>query len=171
MPEKVRNGRFSVTNDDEIVLFLVGVRVNRIRMIRKWLPVVRAIRPLLREATAGEDPALLGYRVHRCGIREIVVVQYWRSVDELMAFADGAVHRRSWTDFYRLATAGAAVGLWHETYAVPAGRYEAIYGIVPPLGLATVREKVPVGRRNEGARARLKEAGDDRSARSGRRSG
>lgn len=157
MSEKVRNGRFSVKNDNEIVVFLVGIRVNRFRAVRTWLPVLRALRPMLREAEAA-DSGLLGHRVLRVGGRETAVLQYWRSIDELMAFADGATHRRAWREFYRLATAGAAVGLWHETYVVPAGRYEAIYGIVPPLGLAEFRTMVPIGRRNEGARTRLGEA-------------
>ncbi|MBD2892457.1 DUF4188 domain-containing protein [Actinomadura nitritigenes] len=152
---KVRNGRFSVKNDQDVVVFLVGIRVNKLRAVRKWVPVIRALRPMLRQAEADTESGLLGYRVLRVGRRETVALQYWRTFDDLMAFADGATHRRAWRDFYALATDGAAVGLWHETYVVPAGRYEAIYGIVPPLGLASFRTLLPVGRRNDGARTRL----------------
>ncbi|MFF4412800.1 DUF4188 domain-containing protein [Streptosporangium sp. NPDC001559] len=159
MGEKVRNGRFSVKNDDEIVLFLVGIRINKIRAVRQWLPMITAMKPMLREASADKDSGLLGYRIQFHGLREMVVIQYWRSTEELMRFAHGETHRRVWKEFYRVATAGAAAGLWHETYVVPPGRYEAIYGMVPPLGLATVRELVPVGRRNDSAATRLGETG------------
>ncbi|WP_242911401.1 DUF4188 domain-containing protein [Actinomadura terrae] len=154
MGEQIRSGRFSVRNDDEVVLFLVGIRVNRWRAVRKWLPVLRSLRPMLREAVE-DGHGLVTYRVQVHGPRELVVVQYWRGVDELMDFSDGATHRAAWRDFYKHASGGAAVGIWHETYVVPAGRYEAIYGIVPPAGLAKVQAMVPVGRRNEGARVRL----------------
>jgi hypothetical protein len=166
MDQRIRNGRFSVGNDQEIVVFLIGVRINRVRAVRRWVPVLRAIAPMLREAEADEHSGMLGYRRLRVGWREAVVLQYWQSTDALMTFADGATHRRAWRDFYRLATAGGAVGLWHETYVVPARRYEAIYGIVPPLGLAAFRTLMPIGRRNDSARARLGDlpAGDSPAA-------
>lgn len=153
----VRNGRFSVSNTQDLALFIVGVRVNKVRAVRRWLPVIRALRPMLRELSADPDSGLLGYRTYRQGAREVVVMQYWRGSKELMEFAHGATHRRSWSDFYRLATKGAAVGLWHETYLVPSGRYEAIYGIVPELGLAEFADLVPVRRRNDSAASRLGE--------------
>jgi hypothetical protein len=158
MREKVRNGRFSTRNDEDIVLFLIGLRINKWRAVRTWLPVVRSMRPLLDEAGADPESGLLGHRTHRHGLREIVVVQYWRSTKDLIAFSNGDSHRRVWADFYRLATVDAGVGLWHETYVVPAGRYEAIFGMVPQLGLATVRDVVPIGRRNDRALVRLGES-------------
>jgi hypothetical protein len=39
------------------------------------------------------------------------------------------------------------VGIWHETYLVPAGRYEAIYGNMPRMGLATAAGRIAVVRR------------------------
>jgi hypothetical protein len=134
----------------------VGVRVNKFWRIREWLPAIAAIRPLLREAAADTDSGLLGYRVQFAWPREVIVIQYWRNPDVLLEFAERPRHRAAWRDFYRLATVAGAVGLWHELYAVPAGRYEAIYGIVPPVGLASFSLLKPVGRRDDGARARLR---------------
>jgi hypothetical protein len=157
MGASIRNGRFSVANKEDIVLFVFGVRVNKFRSVRKWVPVMRAVRPMLRELSEDSGSGLLGYRTYLRSPRELMVMQYWRTSKQLLDYAHGTTHRRVWTDFYKLATAGASVGLWHEAYVVPAGRYEAIYGIVPELGLAAFADLVPVGRRNDSAAARLGE--------------
>jgi hypothetical protein len=155
MAERIRNGRFTVANEQDVVLFTVGVRINKVLAVRRWLPVIRAIRPMLAELTADADSGLLAHRTYLCGPRELVIMQYWQSTKHLLDFSNSAIHRRAWRDFYQHATAGAGVGLWHETYVVPAGRYEAIYGIVPELGLAQFLDLKPIGRRNDGAAARL----------------
>ncbi|MFG3051489.1 DUF4188 domain-containing protein [Kitasatospora sp. NPDC048239] len=157
MGDDIRNGRFSVDNKQDITLFVFGIRVNRFRAVGRWLPVLRAMKPMIRELTEDADSGLLGYRTYLQSPRELMVMQYWRSTKELLDYSQGATHRQAWTDFYRLATAGAAVGIWHELYAVPAGRYSAIYGIVPELGLAEFADLKPVGRRNATTVARLGE--------------
>jgi hypothetical protein len=35
-------------------------------------------------------------------------------------------------------------GIWHETYMVKAGQYEAIYGNMPPHGLGKAGRLVPL---------------------------
>ncbi len=47
------------------------------------------------------------------------------------------------------------VGLWHETFVVPAGSYESVYVNMPPFGLGEARGTVPVGRRGERAADRM----------------
>ncbi|MFC4493955.1 monooxygenase family protein [Streptomyces ovatisporus] len=51
------------------------------------------------------------------------------------------------------------MGIWHETYAVPAGRYEAVYVNMPPYGLGSARGTEPVGRRVERAAERMSSGG------------
>jgi hypothetical protein len=36
---------------------------------------------------------------------------------------------------HHIALRPSDVGFWHETYAVPAGGYEAVYGNMPLFGL------------------------------------
>ena len=48
---------------------------------------------------------------------------------------------------------GQGAGIWHETYLVRAGEYEAIYNNMPPSGLGRAGRLVPVG---EGSTARLR---------------
>jgi hypothetical protein len=53
-------------------------------------------------------------------------IQYWRAYDQLVAYSRStdAEHLAAW----RAARRTDAVGVWHETYRVTAGRWETIYG-------------------------------------------
>jgi len=55
------------------------------------------------------------------------------------------------------------VGIWHETYRVHAGEYEAIYGDMPRIGLGAVGELVPIGSTSSTAAQRIGARPDDRS--------
>jgi hypothetical protein len=59
--------------------------------------------------------------------------------------------------------ASGDVGIWHETYRVRAGEYEAIYGNMPRVGLAGAGELVPVGSTNDTAARRIGARPDDRA--------
>ena len=43
-----------------------------------------------------------------------------------------------------MAGTTARTGIWHESYLVRAGQYEAIYGDMPPFGLGKAGRLVPV---------------------------
>jgi hypothetical protein len=47
------------------------------------------------------------------------------------------------------------VGIWHETYLVRAGEYEAIYSGMPLTGLAKAGKTAAVAAGTESARERL----------------
>jgi len=64
-------------------------------------------------------------------------------------------HLEPWRRFNRRVRATGDVGIWHETYRVHAGEYEAIYGNMPVFGLAAAGEHVPVGRKANSAAARI----------------
>ena len=65
-------------------------------------------------------------------------------------------HRPAWKAFYGWAAkAPAAVTIWHETYAVPAGGHESLYAGPADFGLAALDGVVPVGQRGERARERM----------------
>jgi fumigallin biosynthesis monooxygenase-like protein len=48
-------GRYAATIESDFVVFLIGTRVNRPWKLHKWLPVLLAMRPIIRELRA--DPA------------------------------------------------------------------------------------------------------------------
>lgn len=70
------------------------------------------------------------------------------------AFANdpGRKHRPSWLRYFKESYESRAAGIWHETYVVPAGSYETVYGNMPLLGLGTIAGVQPAtGHRNTAA--------------------
>jgi len=154
---KVLPGRMTTDHREPVVVFLIGMRINRPLAVRAWLPVFRAMPRMLREVLADPSSGCRGARTFFSG-RTFLVVQYWDSTEQLLAYAHDAAseHRPAWRDFNRLAAASGAVGIFHETYDVPAGAYETVYVQMPPFGVAAATDSVvPVGRRGDSATARL----------------
>jgi hypothetical protein len=152
----VNRGRFTADIDGDFVVFLIGMRFNKPLKIHKWLPVATAMTKMLR--TIDEHPELgcLGYR-QWTNARTTVMVQYWRDFESLDAFARDRTlpHLEPWRRFIAKLSGSTDVGIWHETYKVRAGDYEAIYGNMPRFGLARAGELVPVGAKGESAAARI----------------
>lgn len=152
-------GRQTAAAEGDIVVFLIGMRINRLRAVRHWLPVVRAMARMQREQAAEPDIGVLGTNnVLGPGPRQVMVIQYWRSFEDLHRYAGAArrAHRPAWQAFNaRARSSGGAVGIWHETYLVQAGEYETVYVDVPPTFLGRAAGLMPVDRRGEGARQRL----------------
>ena len=46
------------------------------------------------------------------------------------------------------------MGIWHETYLVPAGAYDSVYNNMPPVGLGAVTKLVPAAGRRATAAGR-----------------
>ena len=88
---EVINGRRTAALDDDVVVFVIGMRINRLRRLRSWLPAFRAMPRMLRELSADEELGLLGVHSYWAG-RVILAVQYWRSFEHLEALrpVDGA---------------------------------------------------------------------------------
>ena len=51
---------------------------------------------------------------------------------------------RSWRKYWKRVGKDGRTGIWHETFLVRAGEYEAIYGNMPPRGLGKASRLVPV---------------------------
>ena len=70
--------------------------------------------------------------------RGAMVTRYWRSFDHLIAYAQSraAAHLPAWKAFNQSIGSDGTVGIWHETYQVAAGSYEAIYANMPRHGLS-----------------------------------
>ena len=141
--------------DGELVVFLIGMRINKPWRPDLWLPVFLAMPKMLAELSKDKDSGLLGYRLS-IGSGGPFVVQYWNSIEKLYAYASdrNATHRPAWAAFNRRARKGpGTVGIWHETYLVD--RAESIYFGMPAFGLAAATSSVRVARRGETARERL----------------
>lgn len=159
----IQPGRFTAQFDQPLVVFIIGMRINHFRKIGKWLPVARAMGPMIAELERDPDSGLMGWQGMMAGLRTVMLVQYWRDFDALEAYAKARErqHWPAWTAFNKAVGNSGAVGIFHETYTVPAGGYETIYANMPPFGLGRVAGVIPAtGSRNE-ARSRMKAAIED----------
>ncbi|MER6993180.1 DUF4188 domain-containing protein [Saccharopolyspora hirsuta] len=159
MIEQPRIGRFTAPSDRDVVVLLLGMRINTLSAVRSWAPVVAGFRRMIREVAIDQDSGYLGHLVVRRLPRLVMSVQYWESAEQLYAYAadPGKQHRPMWTNFHRRAKrAGHHVGIWHETYLVPARSHENIYVDMPVLGLAGAIGSAPVDRRTNLAADRLR---------------
>ena len=147
--------RMTATPDGDFVVFMLGMRFNQPWKVHKWLPVMLAMGRMLKELYAKPE---LGF-VHHEGWfgRTVLIVQYWRSMDQLLAYAKArdAAHLPAWRDFNRRVGRDGSVGIWHETYAATPGSYESIYVNMPPFGLGKASRLTEIGGRQESAAGRL----------------
>ena len=155
MAAEVKAGRWMAQIEGDFVVFLIGARFNS-----KWqafraasdLGGRRGMGHMLNYLTDHPEKGLLGYE--HAGF---TIIQYWRSFEQLEAFAKNTddPHLAVWRDYWKRVGKSTRAGIWHETYLVRAGEYEAIYNNMPPHGLAKAGSLVPVAE-SVGARQRLK---------------
>ena len=157
---QINPGRMTAEIDGEFVVFLIGMRINNFWRVGSWLPVARAMGPMINELIQQPELGLLHARAHP-GLRNFLVVQYWRSFEHLAAYARNASqkHLPAWRRFNAMAKGNPAVGIWHETYLISAGQYETIYRDMPSFGLGRAGNLVTAGGSRETARGRLSAAG------------
>ncbi len=153
---KVFPGRYTAETDGPFVVFLIGMRVNRIFAVRKWLATARAMTRMLRVLHAHPEKGFMGGRTIVYW-RGVGLIQYWRSFDDLERFArsPSELHLDAWRRFNTIIGADGTVGIWHETYMIEPGRHEAVYGNMPMFGLGAAVKHVPAVGRRETARRRL----------------
>jgi len=86
-----------------------------------------------------------------------LLLSYWRSFEDLENFArsPSEPHLQAWRSFNEAVGTDGSVGIWHETYLVGAGKYEAVYGNMPKFGLAAATSHIPAIAKKETARRRL----------------
>ncbi len=147
-------GRYSAEMEGSFVVFLIGMRINRPLAVHKWLPTLTAMGPMLRELY--QHPELGFLRAETFwNWRGPIVIQYWRSFEDLERYARHGIHLTAWKHFNRTVGTDGSVGIFHETYLVKAGQYEALYVNMPVFGLAKAGQHVPATGKRETARRRL----------------
>ena len=139
----------TATTDEGIVVFLIGMRINNLLAFHKWVPVFMAMGRMLPELYKNPQ---LGFKSYQMWFsRTLILVQYWESAEKLLEYskATDSEHLPAWKAFNKAARSSSAVGIWHETYVVPAGGVENMYVNMPTFGFGKVAELVPAtGKRN-----------------------
>ncbi|MFM1817067.1 MAG: hypothetical protein RLZ98_3762 [Pseudomonadota bacterium] len=153
---KIEPRRMAAQIEGDFVVFLIGMRINSLRRVSRWVPVVRAMAGMMRELERNPELGLLHAR-HHAGLRNHMVVQYWRSFEHLHAYATDFTHAHfpAWKAFNQAARENDHVGIWHETYLVPNGHYEAIYRAMPAWGLGRAGRLVEATGLRKSAKGRL----------------
>ncbi|MFF8428617.1 DUF4188 domain-containing protein [Streptomyces sp. NPDC016566] len=146
--------------EGDVVVLLIGMRINRFWAVHLWLPVMLGMLRMLRDLRKEPERGLLSHVLLTASPRTYYVVQYWESKDKLYAYATAsdAFHHKAWARLNRKERAGklrGQVGIWHESYVVPEGSYEAIYGDMPAFGLAAAHGQIPLEQRGRYAKDRL----------------
>lgn len=137
------NQRMTVQLQGDFVVFLIGMRINRFWKLHRWLPVAKAMPAMLKELSKKPESGFLGFQI--LGGIPPVIVQYWRSFEQLEAYAKDRddLHYPAWKAFNNTIKSNGDVGIWHETYKVNSGQYECIYNNMPQYGLGKIGELVP----------------------------
>ena len=140
--------------EGDFVVFLIGARINKPWLVHKWLPVASGMRRMLLELEAApkDETGFLGYETYGT-----LIVQYWRSFEHLERYAraEDRQHFPVWVEFNKkFAKSRGDFGIWHETYLIKAGDYEAVYSGMPPTGLGRVSSLIPARGKLQTARSR-----------------
>lgn len=141
----------------DIVVFAIGMRINKLWKVWRWLPVFRAMPRMLEEQQTDPSIGLLSTRL-TFGLRNIGVLQLWRSAEDLHAYAHGPgrLHLAAWRRFNARVGTSGDVGIWHETYVVPAGSMESVFVNMPRYGLGAAGTLLPAKGDRASAAKRLR---------------
>ncbi len=141
---EIVNERVCAEVEEGVVVFLIGMRINKLWKVWKWFPVMIAMPKMLRELARHPELGLLSATGH-FGLRNLWSQQYWKSAAHLQAYAHSSnkAHLPAWQAFNRSVGTNGDVGIWHETYVVPAGNLETIYVNMPRHGLGLAGSLFP----------------------------
>jgi hypothetical protein len=155
----IQRERLTAKFDGNFVVFLIGMRINSPWRVHHWLPLVRAMPRMLAELEAHPEMGMLGGEMWFG--RTTILVQYWRSLEQLFAYASkrDSEHLPAWKYFNQSVSPSGDVGVWHETYSVSPGTYETVYVNMPPFGLGKVGTLVPASGTLNSARGRVQSSG------------
>lgn len=147
----VNVGRYTAVQQDDITVFLIGMRVN------KWLPVLLAMPPIMKELK--QHPSLGCLNTEKFfRSRIVILIQYWASTEHLHTYSKMPKHLKAWQRFLKLIKNNDAVAFYHETYNVPKGESENIYVNMPDFGLGKVYDVELVTHQTQSANKRIKAA-------------
>jgi hypothetical protein len=132
---KTNDKRMTTAHDGDVVVFLIGMRVNKWWKVGQWLRTAMAMPRMLKELAEHPELGMLG--AESWFGRTTMMVSYWKSTEHLLAYAKmrNAEHLPAWRAFNKHIGTNGDVGIWHETFRVPAGGFETVYLNMPAFGL------------------------------------
>jgi hypothetical protein len=155
--DSVYRGRRTAEVPDGTVTFLIGMRINHLHRVDRWLPVAIAMPRMLAELRRKPSLGMVGRPRTFVSGRVIMVVQYWKSFDLLQEYARSRdqTHLPAWRAFNRRIKDNGSVGVFHETYLLASDTVETIYVNMPEIGLLSATAAASPSDRGQTAAARL----------------
>ena len=71
---KIINQRMTAKIEGDFVVFLIGMRINRLWKLHKWIPVAMAMPKMLKELSENAESGFLGFQI--AGALPPFIVQY-----------------------------------------------------------------------------------------------
>ena len=99
MAKHIFTGRYTTENTEDIVVFIIGMRINKRFALHKWLPVFTAMPGMIKELYTNKDELGFLSMESYFGLRTSAMIQYWRSMDDLHAYAKNERHLSAWENF------------------------------------------------------------------------
>lgn len=154
---RILEGRWTASTDGDFVVFIIGMRINRWWMIHRWLPLIIAMGGMICELSLRPELGFLGGKTWFR--RTIVLIQYWRSFEDLefYARAKDLQHLPAWADFNRKIGNDGTVGVYHETCRVGPGQYENVFVNMPPTLLGNCATMSQAKGQHASARGRMEQ--------------
>lgn len=133
-------GRKTVDIKGDFVVFHIGARAHK-KLDQFFREMGDAFREMLQELEENPSLGCLGSEQF-VGVTGFFIVQYWRSLDQLNAYARSSTNRHAsaWAKVMRVVRKSNDYGIWHETFEVKEGNYECIFGACPPMMLGNCHQ-------------------------------
>jgi hypothetical protein len=143
--KEIYEGRWIARLDEPFVVLLIGMRINKLWHVHRWLPLVFQMGRMLRELHTNRAKGFLGGKTWFG--RTTVLIQYWRSMEDMEHYATIKHSNRTpaWVTFYEAVEATDSVGAYHELYAIEQGRYDNSFINMPRTLLSSVAPICAVG--------------------------
>jgi hypothetical protein len=157
----INYGRLTAHLDGEFAVFLIGMRINKPWKVHKWFPLTQAMPRMIKELDSMPELGLLAHEMWFG--RTTIMLQYWRSSEQLLAYAKNrnAAHLPAWKAFNLAVGINGDVGVWHEMYVAAPGRFENVYVNMPTFGLGRAGKLLPASGARKNAADRLKHSGQE----------
>ncbi|MDX1745243.1 MAG: DUF4188 domain-containing protein [Halobacteriales archaeon] len=138
--------RMAAEMDGGFVIYINGMRLNKLRAIHTYVRAGLKLAKMFKRLEQDPDSGFLGYQPAFMGLRTGAAIQYWRSLDDIRRFAQDPddLHVPAWTWYNQVVDSGGGVGFWAELYVIEDGQYETFFRNMPPIGLGSVGEFVPM---------------------------
>ena len=110
----IHRNRLTAHLEGDFVVFLIGMRINKPLNVHKWWPVATAMPRMLKELYL--QPEIGFIHAEAWFSRTIILVQYWRSMEQLLSYATNkeAEHLPAWKAFNKSVGTDGSVGIWQK---------------------------------------------------------